>query len=135
METDGQRGDLSLHILYIVDSFLYVMGHLNTNNHEEAQDTHSSNHEDSNANHEDNVDSQKCKANSTSKNNMDSISSQKRLSLSSVRMNEESSPVRRLIVANRSSLPEWIPEQGTVMQRAVLKDVMVWRGEYRGYVG
>lgn len=69
------------------------------------------------------------------------ICSKKRISLSSVRENDKSSAVRRLIVANRSSLPEWIPEQGTVMQRAVLKDVMVWRGEYSmcvkwcGYVG
>lgn len=109
MRSDGQRGHLSLHILYMMDSFLYVMCHTNTNHHEETQDTHSCNQEDS--------------------------------SVILVRKNDESSAVRRLIVANRSSLPEWIPEQGTVMQRAVLKDVMVWRGEYSmcvkwcGYVG
>lgn len=145
MRNDGQRGYLSLHILYMVDSFLYVMGHTNTNHHQEAPGTHSSNHEDSSAildtNHEDSADSQECKANITSKKDKDSIRSKKRLSLSSVRMNDESSPVRRLMVATRSSLPEWIPEQGTVMQRAVLKDVMVWRGEditcvkWCGYVG
>ncbi|KAK4327642.1 hypothetical protein Pmani_001897 [Petrolisthes manimaculis] len=114
---DGQRGQLSLHILYMVDSFLYVMDHTNTNHHEEASNTHASNQEDNSVitNTEGEVDSHESK---------DSVAGNKRSASST----NESSAVRRLIVTNRSSLPEWIPEQGTVMQRAVLKDAVVWRG-------
>ncbi|KAK3871362.1 hypothetical protein Pcinc_023494 [Petrolisthes cinctipes] len=127
---DGQRGHLSLHILYMVDSFLYVMDHTNTNHHEEAPNTHASNQEDNsvktNTNPEGEVDSHESKDSLTSVYCKNSVAGKMRSSSAS--STNESSAVRKLIVTNRSSLPEWIPEQGTVMQRAVLKDAVVWRG-------
>ncbi|XP_045611169.2 DNA repair-scaffolding protein [Procambarus clarkii] len=102
---DGQRGCLSLHILYKVDSFLYVV-----NKVIKTEDTRDS------ITTQDNMDqSKKREFHSKKEASKNDFEKQKFL-------------VKKIMVGSGTVLPSWIPESGTVMQSALLRDVVIWNG-------
>ncbi|KAG7159346.1 DNA repair-scaffolding protein-like [Homarus americanus] len=101
---DGQRGNLSLHILYKVDSFLYVIDqsiktevipHFQT--HESKKEKGEKSEHEKKEVAEDNTD-------------------------------KEETVVGKVIVGDDTALPQGISESGTVMQSALVRDALIWNG-------
>lgn len=38
--------------------------------------------------------------------------------------------VTKVTIGSKTVLPSWIPENGTVMQSAMLKDAVIWHGKF-----
>ncbi|XP_053626820.1 uncharacterized protein [Cherax quadricarinatus] len=95
---DGQRGSLSLHILYKLFSFLYVVNKsIKTENNDDSITIH----ENKELSNSDNI-----------KYDFD----------------KERLLVKKIVVSDGTTLPAWIPESGTVMKSALLKDVVICNG-------
>lgn len=90
---DGCRGNIETHILYRVESLLYVMS---------KEDVREKNDKERKKNHE---------------------------GLCTYDMGCTSTLVISVLVEKGTSLPPWIPENGTVMQGAVLRDAVIWQGK------
>ncbi|XP_071522994.1 uncharacterized protein [Panulirus ornatus] len=101
---DGQRGSLSLHILYKFSSFLYVVSYSM-----ESEDSDSS-----------------LATQEAMKQTEKGKTHRKEDSKNYFKMNNFL--VAKIMIGSKTMLPSWIPENGTVMQSALLKDAVIWHG-------